>query len=93
VQPPTAPPPIAGIGLEIQVGAYPSSAEAERQIALVRTKGGGMLTGRAPAVQPVRKEHRTLYRARFTGFDARTASAACLELRRLAIDCFVMRPE
>lgn len=79
--------------LEIQVGAFPSSAEAERQIAAVRSKAGGLLKSNPPAVVPVQKDNRQLYRARFTGFEAKSAAAACIELRRLAVDCFVMRAE
>jgi len=83
----------ARAGLEIQVGAFPSSGEAERQIATVRSRTGSLLTSNAPRVMPVRKDNRQLYRARFTGFEAKAAAAACLELRRLAVDCFVMRAE
>jgi hypothetical protein len=31
-----------------------------------------------------------VFRARFRGFDAAGASSACLHLRRLQIDCFVV---
>ena len=79
--------------LEIQVGAFQTSAEAERQVTLVRAKAASLLQGRSPLVVPVQKENRQLYRARFAGFEAKSAAAACLELRRLAVDCFVMRSE
>lgn len=79
--------------LEIQVGAFPSSAEAEKQIVAVRAKAGSLLKANPPAVVPVQKDNRQLFRARFTGFEAKAAAAACLELRRLAVDCFVMRAE
>ena len=85
-------PPSAG-AFHIQVGAYGSAEDAERQIVLVRQNAGPLLQGRSPVTLPVRKGTRQLYRARFAGFDANAAAAACLELRRRQIDCFVMRAE
>ncbi len=78
--------------LEIQVGAYATSTEAERQLAIVRQKAGGLLRGNRPVVAPLVKE-RPLYRARFAGFDTAGAATACTELRRLGIDCFVLRAQ
>jgi D-alanyl-D-alanine carboxypeptidase len=86
-------PPARQTGLEIQVGAYPTSGEAERQIMSVRSKSGALLQGKPPTVMPVRKDNRQLFRARFTGFDSQSAASACVELRRLAVDCLVMRTE
>jgi len=83
----------AGGGFHIQVGAYATQAEAERQIALARQRGGAALAAAAPAMIPVQKGNRQLLRARFTGLDANNAASACMELRRQQIDCFVMRAE
>lgn len=79
--------------LEIQVGAFPTVAAADRQLGLVRSKAPSQVQGRQPRVIPVSKGDRQLYRARFAGFDSASAAQACLELRRQAIDCFVMRAE
>jgi D-alanyl-D-alanine carboxypeptidase len=46
-----------------------------------------------PVTIPVTKDARQLYRARFSGFTAQAAATACLELRRLAVDCFVMKAQ
>jgi D-alanyl-D-alanine carboxypeptidase len=91
-QTPLAAVPATG-ALQIQVGAYGTSAEAERQVTLVRGKAPELLGRHKPLVVPVQKESRQLYRARFGDFTAQSAAAACLELRRLAVDCFVMRPQ
>ena len=42
---------------------------------------------------PVQRDERQIFRARFVHFDENGASNACLELRRLAIDCFVMKAD
>lgn len=86
-------PPAAGGGFEIQIGAYATAAEADRALATVRSSAGTVLRGSEPKALAVTKEARRIYRARFVGLDSRSAAAACLELRRRQIDCFVMRAE
>ncbi len=87
-----APPPVAAGAFEIQIGAFSTVSEAERQIAAARGAAPRMLAGHAPLARPVNAA-RSMYRARFAGFDADKASRACRELRRLSFDCFVARPE
>jgi D-alanyl-D-alanine carboxypeptidase len=41
----------------------------------------------------VQKGAGQLYRARFRGFDATAAASTCLHLRRLQIDCFVVKTQ
>ncbi len=82
-----------GEGYEIQIGAYASSAEAERKIASAKKQAPGLLEGHEPVALPVQKSDRQVFRARFTGFSEATATNACLELRRLAMDCFVMKAD
>lgn len=77
----------------IQVGAYASQGEAERQVAFVRTKAAGLLEGHAAETPRVEKGNRAFYRARFAGFNSGKAAEACHELRRRALDCFVMKAE
>ena len=84
--------PVGG-GFQIQVGAYATAAEAERQLAAVRNRASAELGRRQTLALPVRKGDRELFRARFAGFDAPGAAKACLELRRQGVDCFVMRAE
>lgn len=80
-------------GFQIQIGAFGSAAEAERQLVTIKSRAATVLSAKSALALPVRKGDRQLFRARFTGFDANTAASACTELRRLAIDCFVMKAE
>lgn len=80
-------------GFQIQIGAFGSAAEAERQLATIKSRAATILSAKSALALPVQKGDRQLFRARFTGFDANAAASACTELRRLAIDCFVMKAE
>jgi D-alanyl-D-alanine carboxypeptidase len=73
----------------IQVGAFATGAEAEGRLALVRQRASELVVARPSEVQPVQKGARQFYRARFSGFDASSASAACAALKRRQIECLV----
>lgn len=83
----------AGGSFDVQIGAYGSAAEAERALNAARTSAGDVLGASAGRAIPIAKETRQVWRARFVGFDSRTAANTCIELRRRQIDCFVMRAE
>lgn len=91
------PPPAvqAGGGIyEIQIGAYGSSHEAETAIAAARGRAAGLLDSYTPrTIKFSGAGGRTMFRSRFGGFDAGTASATCLKLRRRSVDCFVAKPQ
>jgi D-alanyl-D-alanine carboxypeptidase len=92
--PPAAPAVRAAAGaFQIQVGAYASPAEAERQLSVVGQRASGLLASRTPLTLPTTRGDRPMYRARFAGFDSAGATKACAELRRLAVDCLVMKAE
>jgi D-alanyl-D-alanine carboxypeptidase len=78
---------------QIQVGAYAEAGEATRALASVAQRAPDILGGKSPLAIPVQVGERRLYRARFAGFDARTAAKACTALRDKQIDCFVMKAE
>ena len=78
---------------EVQIGAYASIDEAQRALTSAQSRAGQLLSGYGSVTHPVQKSGRTMYRARFSGFDANRASSTCTELRRQAIDCFVMSAE
>ncbi len=80
-------------GFHIQIGAFATPAEAERVLKDAQSKSQGLLAAARPVTAPVQKDSRQLYRARFAGFDAQAAANTCLELRRLTIDCFVMKAD
>ncbi len=78
---------------EIQIGAFSDSAEAERNMASARQRAGGLLDSYSAVAVPAQKGSGQIYRARFKGFDATAAASACGQLKRLQIDCFVVRAE
>ncbi len=77
----------------IQIGAYSDSADAEQHMDTARQRAGGLLDPYHAVAVPYRKGSNQLYRARFRGFKATAATSACLQLRRLQIDCFVVRTD
>ena len=78
---------------EIQIGAFSDSAEAERNMASVRQRAGGALDSYSAVAVPAQKGASQIYRARFRGFDATAAASACGQLKKLQIDCFVVKAE
>jgi D-alanyl-D-alanine carboxypeptidase len=91
--PPPAPAaPVRG-AFQIQIGAFQSAAEAERQLAMVRERAGGHLAAGTPVTLPVQQGPKSFFRARYSGFDASAAARACGELKRLKIDCLVVKAE
>lgn len=79
-------------GVLIQIGAYDSPDEAQRQLKSVRDRMPRVLGQASPVTETVTRGDKLLYRARFAGLDSSSATEACLQLRRQAIDCFVARP-
>jgi D-alanyl-D-alanine carboxypeptidase len=77
----------------IQIGAYSSTAEAERNLAAARQRAGGRLDAYEAVAVPLQSGTGQLFRARFRGLDASAAAGACLHLKRLQIDCFVVNIE
>jgi D-alanyl-D-alanine carboxypeptidase len=83
----------AAAGVEIQIGAFSSAAEADRQLGLARSKAADLI-GAAPGVtQAASANGKSIWRARFGGFQSQQASNVCTELRRRQIDCLVVRSE
>jgi D-alanyl-D-alanine carboxypeptidase len=82
-----------GKGFEIQIGAYSSVEEAHARITSARQKATGLLDNHEHVAMAVQRGEKRIYRARFVNFTENSASGACLELRRIAIDCFVMKSE
>jgi D-alanyl-D-alanine carboxypeptidase len=58
-----------------------------------RRRAGGLLDSYHAVAVPFRKGADQLFRARFRGFDATAAASACVRLRQLQIDCFVVSAE
>ncbi|HEX5958588.1 MAG TPA: D-alanyl-D-alanine carboxypeptidase family protein [Hyphomicrobiaceae bacterium] len=77
---------------QIQVGAFESKEEAARQLAVVRERAATVLDSHAPRMTEIKRGDKVLFRARYVGFEAQAAAAgACSALKRMEIDCLVMR--
>lgn len=86
------PRPTAG-NFEVQIGAFASTAEADRALEAARAAAGPLLQAYSSRTLTTAKDARQLHRARFAGFEQKAAGDVCLELRRRRIDCFVARAE
>jgi D-alanyl-D-alanine carboxypeptidase len=75
----------------VQVGAYTNQDEAERRLSLVKERAAALLKGYSPVTTVFQKNDTQWYRARFAGFSKDGAASACDELKRMALDCVVMR--
>jgi D-alanyl-D-alanine carboxypeptidase len=75
----------------IQVGAFPEEIEAKKRLSLAATKAKDELDQADPFTEQVSKGDKTLYRARFAGFDRKQAEAACKSLRRGEIPCMLLK--
>jgi D-alanyl-D-alanine carboxypeptidase len=91
--PPGAAAPAASGPFHIQIGAYQSLAEAEKRLASARALAPSLLGNRSPVTRSVKQGDKVFYRARYAGFEAKAAASACGELKRLKIDCLVMRAD
>jgi len=80
-------------GFQIQIGAFTTIAEAERNLISARTAVGRALDGHPPVTQGIMRLDRQLFRARFGGFDQAGAQGACGALKQQKIDCLVMKAE
>lgn len=79
---------------QIQIGAFQSQSEAERRLTTARARAGAALGKCTPVTHEVKQGDRTLYRARYAGFASQEpAAAACSALKRLSIDCLVLRAD
>jgi D-alanyl-D-alanine carboxypeptidase len=47
--------------------------------------------GNLPITERFQKGHKTVYRARFAGFDKTGAESACKQLKRSAFECIALQ--
>jgi D-alanyl-D-alanine carboxypeptidase len=88
---PPAPPAQRSGDYLIQVGAFDEEGEAKKRLTLAVTKAKDELDRADPFTERVSKGEKTLYRARFAGFDRKQAEAACKSLRRGEIPCMLLK--
>ena len=87
-------PAVANGAFHIQIGSFQSQTEAERQLASIRQRAGTLLSNRSGITSEFKQGDKVFYRARYAGFDAQTTAAGvCSELKRLSVDCLVMKAE
>ena len=62
-------------------------------MAAARQRANGMLDRYRAIAIPAHSGTNQLYRARFRGFDATAANETCAQLKRMQVDCFVLKTE
>jgi D-alanyl-D-alanine carboxypeptidase len=77
----------------IQIGAYGQESAATERLDEAKTAAATILANGNAYTEQVVRNQKTLYRARFRGFDQTTAQNACRELKRANISCLPMRLE
>jgi D-alanyl-D-alanine carboxypeptidase len=78
-------------GWVIQIGAYDGEEEARQHLSDARSKVHQALAAADPFTERVQKGDKSLYRARFAGFDKATAEAACRQLKRSEFACLALK--
>jgi cell division septation protein DedD len=82
----------ARAGWIVQIGAFDIERDAQRQLSTARTKVGQVLDHADPYTEVVMKGDKTLYRARFAGFQQKDeAEAVCKQLKLQDIDCITLK--
>ena len=78
-------------GWMIQVGAFPEEKEAKQRLVAAQDKAKALLGRADPFTEKVEQGDRSLYRARFAGFNKDQAETACKHLKRSEIPCMLLR--
>jgi len=77
----------------VQVGAFTSPAEAETRLGTVKGRAANLPDGHDPLTTTFKKNTEQWYRARFAGFSQDKAKSTCAQLKKMSLDCIVMRAE
>ena len=76
---------------QVQIAAAETEGQAITMLKKAKAKTGSALRGRVPYTEPVDANGQTLYRARFVGFETKTAAKkACRSLKRAKYACFAI---
>jgi D-alanyl-D-alanine carboxypeptidase len=78
-------------GWLIQIGAFDGENEAKQHLSAAQTKVHPMLAAADPFTERVQKGDKSLFRARFAGFDKATADAVCKQLKRNDFECMTVK--
>jgi cell division protein FtsN len=77
----------------VQVGAFMSQDEAENRLGMVQQRALKLLDGHLPFTASFMKDEREWFRARFAGFSKDDAQSTCEALKKMSLECVVMRAE
>jgi D-alanyl-D-alanine carboxypeptidase len=80
------------VGWIVQIGAFDIERDAQQQLSTAHAKAGPVLDNADPYTEAVMKGDKTLYRARFAGFQQKDeAEAVCKQLKLHDIDCITIK--
>ena len=80
----------AGGAAIVQIGAYSSTALADKEFGMAASEFPGFMVGKTKRVEPVDRDGKTLYRTSVVGFGAKaTAQAFCDAWKAKGRPCFV----
>ena len=83
---------VAPSGWAVQVGSSPSENEAKAALSRTHQQAGRILGGASPYTVTFDKDGTTYYRARFGGFETKTAAwNACNALKKKKIACYAVQ--
>ena len=85
-------PDASGLGWTVQVGAFSQIATAKKQTSDARSAVPHVLASAKIAIDPLVRDGKTLYRARFVGLSQFAARTACQTLQEKNIDCISVPP-
>jgi D-alanyl-D-alanine carboxypeptidase len=75
----------------VQIAAAETEAQAMALLQRAEARTGNALNNRTPFTEPVEANGATLYRARFAGFDNKSAARrACRTLKKAKFACFAI---
>ena len=77
----------------VQVGSYLDAAAAKSRLTNVAEKASDLLGGHGLLTVPGEVRGKAYFRARFGSFSEDDAATACAKLKRLKVDCLVVRAE
>lgn len=78
-------------GWQVQIAASETENQAVALLKKAKARTGAALRGRSPYTEPVDASGQTLYRARFVGFENKTAARrACRTLKKAKFACFAI---
>ena len=75
----------------MQVGAFELEDEAKQRLSNARSMAAELLGTAEPYTERTTKGDKTLYRARFAGFDRAQAEAVCKQLQRSYMACMALK--